>query len=401
MSKLSVRDLDLKNKNVLIRVDFNVPLDKNGKITDDTRIRASLPTIQYVLDQGGRVILISHLGRPKDGPIPSLSLAPCAKHLSELLKKDVKLAPDCVGVAVQRLVKDLKPEQVLLLENVRFHAAEEKPELDSNFAKELSTLGDCYVNDAFGTAHRAHSSTAEICRYFPGLSAMGLLMEKEVHFLGELLLNPQRPFYAIIGGAKISSKIGVIKSLLQKADAIFVGGGMAYNFSKAKGIEIGESIHDDAYLPVVKEILEASRTSKAQLYLPEDYVIADRIAKDAQIKVISADQAIPNGFQGVDIGPATIKKYVNLLQSAATVFWNGPLGVFECSPFEKGTIAIAQALSQLKAKTIVGGGESISAIYQAGVADRITHLSTGGGASLEFLEAGTLPGIQSLSDKKV
>jgi len=398
MTKLSVSDLLLKDKNVLIRVDFNVPMDKDSQITDDARIRASLSTIQYVLQHGGRAILMSHLGRPKEGSDPTLSLAPCARCLSKLLGKEVQMAPDCVGKIVEKMAKNLKSGEIMLLENLRFYPAEESPEKDPNFAKQLAVLGDLYVNDAFGTAHRAHSSTVEIARYFPGKAAAGCLMQKEMKFLGEALLQPKRPFYAIIGGAKISTKIGVIRSLLKKADAIFIGGGMAFTFLKAQGIEIGDSIHEDALLPEVKSILAEISHTKTKFFLPEDFVIADRIDKDAQVRVVAADQGIPKGFQGVDIGPKTVQKYIAALQSASTVFWNGPVGIFECSPFAKGTQALAIAISQLSAVTIVGGGESVSAMHQSGVADKITHLSTGGGASLEYVESGSLPGIEALSD---
>ncbi len=397
--KLSLKDLDLFGKKVLMRVDFNVPLDKNGNITDDMRIRASLPSINYVLDHGGAAILMSHLGRPKEKRTPEFSLAPCAKRLSELLGKEVIMASDCIGPEVEQLAKILKPGQVLMLENLRFHRGEEHPEDDPSFAKKLAGLGDLYVNDAFGTAHRAHASTAEIAKYFPHQAAAGFLLEKEIQFLGDTLLQPKRPFYAIIGGAKISTKLGVLKTLMKKADALLIGGGMAYTFFKAQGFEIGDSIHEDDLLKQAQEILEESRRSHFNLLLPEDTVAADKLAKDAQVQVVDATTGIPTGFQGVDIGPKTIKRYTHLLQDAATVLWNGPLGVFEIEPFAKGTIAIAEVLAGLSATTIVGGGDSIAAVESAGVAGRITHLSTGGGAALEYIEYGTLPGIEALSDK--
>ena len=397
--KLSLTDVVVKDKKVLMRVDFNVPIDKQGNITDDTRIAAALPSIQYVLDHGGALILMSHLGRPKDGYSKDLSLAPCAKRLSEILKKPVLMASDCVGDAVEAQVKNLQPGQVLLLENLRFHRAEERPNEDPEFVQKLARLGDVYVNDAFGTAHRAHSSTALIAKYFPDKSAAGLLMQKEIQFLGENLLNPKRPFYAIIGGAKISSKIGLIKSLLHKADKVMIGGGMAYTFFKAQGISIGDSIHEDDYLNAAREILEESRTSQAKLLLPQDCIVADAFSNDANTKIIDCQQGIPAGFQGMDIGPKTIKAYLSGLVNAKTIFWNGPVGVFEFSNFAKGTNSIAQGLSTLPAVTVVGGGESVAAIHAAGVSDKISHISTGGGAALEYIEFGTLPGIDTLTTK--
>lgn len=397
--KLSLTDISITGKKVLMRVDFNVPLDKQGHITDDTRIAAALPSIRYVLDHGGTLILMSHLGRPKGTFSQELSLAPCAKRLSEMLQKPVMLASDCVGATVETQVKNLKPGQILLLENLRFHNAEEKPNEDPAFVQQLARLGEVYINDAFGTAHRAHSSTALISKYFPGNAVAGLLMEKEIQFLGNALLNPKRPFYAIIGGAKISSKISLIKSLLHKADKILIGGGMAYTFFKAQGISIGNSLHEDAFLDAAREILKESLSSQAKLLLPIDSIIADSFNNDAKIKVIENQQGIPSGYQGMDIGPKTIQTYLSELQNAATVFWNGPLGVFEFDNFAKGTNSIAQALSTLSAVTVIGGGESIAAIQAAGVADKISHISTGGGAALEYLEFGTLPGIEALSDK--
>lgn len=396
--KLSLKDLSLRGKKVLMRVDFNVPIDKNHHITDDSRIKAAIPSIQYILDQGGSVILTSHLGRPTESTIAEFSLAPCARRLSELLKKPVMMAPDCSGKATQSLAANLKPGEILLLENLRFHRGEENPDEDPSFARQLASLGDLYVNDAFGTAHRAHSSTAEITRYFPGKAAAGLLMEKEIQFLGEAVLNPKRPFYAIIGGAKISTKIGVIKTLLTKVDALFIGGGMSYTFMKAQGIPIGDSIHEDAFLEEAKEILLLIKKSKCKLFLPQDFVVADRFSNHAQTEIVEIAKGIPAGYQGMDIGPKTIEQYVNELKKASTIFWNGPVGVFEFPNFAKGTNAIAQTLAKLSAITIVGGGESVAAVHAAGVADKITHISTGGGASLELIEFGKLPGIEALSD---
>lgn len=384
---MQLKDLPLKGARVLMRVDFNVPMDK-GRITDDSRIRAALASIQYVLSQGASLVLMSHLGRPK-GPDPTLSLAPCAKRLSELLHKPVLMAPDCVGDKVEAMAKSLQPGQALLLENLRFHPGEEEPEKHPDFVKALSRLGTCYVNDAFGTAHRAHASTAAIAKYFPKASAMGFLMAKEIEELSPLLHHPKRPFYAILGGAKISSKIGVIRQLVTKVDLLFLGGGMVYTFLKAEGKEIGASLAEDPKL--IQDI------PKKSLRFPKDLVIADRLAPDAKTQIIPFGAPIPARWQGVDIGPQTIQEWPKELQGAATVFWNGPVGVFEMAPFAKGTQAIAQALAQSKAHTVIGGGDSVAAIEQMHLQDRFAHLSTGGGASLEFLEYGHLPGIDALS----
>lgn len=398
-SKLSLKNLDVKGKKVLMRVDFNVPLDSNNHITDDSRIKETLPSIQYVLDHGGSLILMSHLGRPKGSPNPKYSLAPCAKRLSELLGKPVTLAPNCVGEDVDKLVRNLKPGQILMLENMRFHKGEEKPFEDPVLAKLLADYGDVYVNDAFGSAHRHHTSTAELARYFPGKAATGFLMEKEMQFFSKILSNPKRPFYAIIGGAKISSKIGTLKALLKKVDGLLIGGGMAYTFFKAQGISIGDSIHEDDFLEETREILSTAKTSKVKLLLPQDNVIADKLSADANIKVIDSAKGIPKGFQGVDIGPKTIQQYIETISVGATIFWNGPMGVFEIPEFATGTNAIAHALAKLKATTIVGGGESVAAVKAAGVADSLTHISSGGGASLQYIEHGTLPGIETLSSE--
>ena len=391
-SRLSIEDLQLSGKKALIRVDFNVPFDKNANITDDTRIRASLPTIQYVLDHGGSVVLMSHLGRPKGKPNPELSLSPCAKRLGELLGREVIMAPDCIGDEVEQIAKTIVPGMVLLLENLRFHRTEEHPEEDPSFAKKLAHLGDCYINDAFGTAHRVHASTVAVAHHFPGQAAVGFLMNKEIQFLGETLLDPKRPFYAILGGDKVSSKLGVIKALLKKVDALLVGGGMTYTFLKAQGIDIGNSLCEDALLAEANEILSID----SKLQLPLDHVVADQFNNEAHTKIV---KIIPSGFQGMDIGPETIYHYNSLLQKAATVFWNGPLGVFEFPNYAKGTQAIAKTLAQLKVTTIVGGGDSVVAIKKAGLTDQFTHLSTGGGASLEYIEHGKLPGIEALTEK--
>lgn len=396
--KLSLKDLDVKNKKVLMRVDFNVPL-KNGQITDDTRIKAALPSIKYVIEHGGTLILMSHLGRPKDKPVPEFSLAPCAKRLEELLKRPVHFAPDCIGEKVADMASHLKPGEVLLLENLRFHKGEEHPEEEKDFVSQLAKLGDIYVNDAFGTAHRAHSSTALIAKFFPGKAAAGFLMENEIQFLGNSVLEPQRPFIAIIGGAKISSKIGVLRSLLKKVDVLMVGGGMAYTFFKAKGISIGSSIHEDDYLEETKKIEEECKNRGVKLLLPVDNVITNNLEKAENIQIIESKKGIPEGFQGADIGPKTIELFSEELQKAKTVLWNGPMGVFEIPPFNKGTDEIAKVLATIQAVTIVGGGDSVAAIHAAGVSDKISHISTGGGASLEYIEQGKLPGIEALSNK--
>ncbi len=389
MSKLKLTDLDVHGKRVLMRVDFNVPM-KDGVITDDSRIRASLPSIQNVLKRGGAVILMSHLGRPKGKSDPAFSLAPCAKRLGELLGKPVAMATDCVGPAVENMTRALSPGAVLMLENVRFHAGEEDPDAHPEFAKGLAKLGDCYVNDAFGTAHRSHASTATIAKYFPKASAMGLLVERELAALSPLLTHPKRPFYAIVGGAKISSKIGVIQALVKRVDLLFIGGGMFYTFLKADGLSVGDSLCEDP----------ASIATLAQdkFRFPKDLVIADRYASDAKAKTVLAKDGIPSGWQGMDIGPQTVQAWSKELQMAATVFWNGPLGVFEMPRFAIGTRGIAECLAKAKAKTIVGGGDSVAAIEQMGLQDRFAHLSTGGGASLEFLEFGHLPGIEALTN---
>lgn len=393
---LSVRNLNLKGKKVLIRVDFNVPL-ASGKVTDDARIKASLPTIQYVLDQGAAVILMSHLGRPSGKPDLQYSLSPCAKRLSELIKKPVQMAQDSIGPQVEQMARDLKPGEILLLENLRFHKGEEKPAEEPEFASALASLGDVYINDAFATAHRAHASTTVMAQFFPGKAAAGFLMENEIAYLGTHLLNPKRPFHAILGGAKISTKFKIIESLMQKADVLMMGGAMANNFFKAEQMSIGDSLYEQDFIGVAREILDVGHQSHARILLPIDVVITKEIKPHADSRVIDISKGIPKGFQAVDIGPKTVQSYAQELQKAATVFWNGPLGVFECPPFDQGTQHIASVLSGLNATTIVGGGDTGAAIEEAGVANRMSHISTGGGASLEFIEFGTLPGIEALS----
>lgn len=398
VDKLSVKDLDFKGKKALIRVDFNVPLE-NGQITDDTRIRASLPTIQYVLDQGGAVILMSHLGRPKSQPDSQFSLVPCAKRLSELLKRPVQMAPDCCGLDVQKMVQQLKAGDVLLLENLRFHKGEEKPEEEPSFVNSLAELGDVYINDAFGTAHRAHASTTLIAQFFPDKAAAGFLLEKEIAYLGATLLNPKRPFCAILGGAKISTKFKVIETLMQKADVLLIGGAMAYTFLKAEDIPVGHSLVENDFLGVARQLMGVSEQSRCRLILPIDLVVAREIDSQTEKRIVKVIEGIPEGFQGVDIGPETIDLYAQEIKQATTVFWNGPLGVFECPPFDNGTNAIAKILAESAATTIVGGGDSAAAVEKAGVAYRMSHISTGGGASLEYIEFGKLPGIEVLTNK--
>lgn len=398
MAKLKIQDLPIIDKKILVRVDFNVPQDEKGQITDDTRIVAALPTIKFILEQGGAVILMSHLGRPKAKRDLQFSMAPCAKRLAELLGRPVAFAPDCVGSEVQEMAGALQPGEVLLLENLRFHKGEEKPDDEPEFVKELAILGDCYVNDAFGTAHRAHASTTLIASYFPNKAAAGFLMQKEIQFLGEALLRPKHPFYAIIGGAKVSSKLGVLHSLINKVDALFIGGGMAYTFFKAQGIAIGDSICEDELLSSASEILNKCREKGVPVYFPIDLQIAERCSADAKITTIAVQEGIPDGYQGFDMGPLTIHEWSNHLKNAKTIFWNGPVGVAELAPFAVGTRAIAQVLAASPATTVVGGGDSIAALQWAGLADKIDHVSTGGGASLEYIEFGKLPGVEALSE---
>ncbi len=398
MNKLKLQDLDLYGKKVLLRVEFNVPLDTQGNITDDTRIRESLPSIKFILDRGGSVILLSHLGRPKNGPEPKLSLKPCASALSSLLHQPVIMAPDCIGPEVEQMALSLKQGQILLLENLRFNPAEENPQLDPQFAKNLASLGNLYVNDAFGGAHRAHSSTYKITEYFPGKAAAGFLLQKEVDALESLLSHPKRPFYAIIGGAKISSKIGFLNALADKVDALFIGGGMAYPFLKIRGIPIGNSLCESDALPFAEEFLKHCARNQLAFFLPNDLIIADAFANDAHRQTVCVHQGIPVGWQGMDIGSATIQEWTTQFKSAASLFWNGPVGVFEFPHFAKGTNAIARALAELNAVTVVGGGDSVAAVAHLNLSSHYTHVSTGGGASLEFIEKGKLPGIEALSD---
>ena len=394
MSKKTVRDIDLKDKKVLVRCDFNVPMDENKKITDNTRIVAAIPTIKYLLENNCAIILCSHLGRPKGEFKPEYSLAPVAEELSKLLGKEVIMAKDVIGEDAKQKAANLKQGQIMLLENVRFH--KEETDNSPEFAKELASMAQIYVNDAFGTAHRAHSSTAGVAAYLPAVS--GFLIEKELKFLGNAINNPQRPFVAILGGAKVSDKIGVIDSLLDKVDTLMIGGGMAYTFFKAQGYEVGNSICELDKLDLAKQAMEKAKEKGVKLMLPVDTKIGKEFKPDTESKTVAWTE-IPEGWEGFDIGEKTIKMFVDELQTAKTVVWNGPLGLFEFDQFAIGTNEIAKALSKIDATTIIGGGDSAAAVEKAGLADKMTHISTGGGASLEFLEGKKFPGIECLLDK--
>ena len=389
-NKKTVRDIDVQGKHVLVRVDYNVPV-KEGKVGDDTRIRAAMPTLDYLLDHGAALILCSHLGRPKGSPDPQYSLKPVADYLSSLMGKPVQFVDDCIGPEAEAAAKALKPGQVLLLENTRFHAGETKNDLE--MARKLAALADVYVNDAFGSAHRAHASTEGVTKFLPAVA--GFLLEKEIKYLGQAVANPERPFVAILGGAKISDKIGVIKNLLTRADSILIGGAMANTFFKAEGYPVGDSLIEDQALDTAKELLAQAAT---KLRLPVDVVIADKFEAGAAHKNMPTGP-IPDGWRILDIGPETVAHYSKIIAEAKTVVWNGPMGVFELPEFAKGTFAIAQAAAESGAVTIVGGGESVAAVKQSGLADKITHISTGGGASLEMLEGLALPGVAALQDK--
>jgi len=397
MNKKTIRDIDLAGKRVLVRVDFNVPLNSQQHITDDTRIRAALPTIRYILDQGASVILMSHLGRPDGKVVDTLSLAPVAQHLSELLGRNVEMAQDCIGPEVEAQAKSLQPGHVLLLENLRFHKEEEKNNPD--FARQLAMLGEVYVNDAFGTAHRAHASTEGVTHYLPGVA--GFLMEKEINFLGSALENPRRPFVAIIGGAKVSDKIAVLERLISMVDTLLIGGGMANTFLKAEGYEIGDSLLEESKIDVAKDLIVKARQQGLTLLLPSDVVIADHFAADANYKVVAQNE-VPKGWRILDIGPKAVEAFQKALSNAQTIVWNGTLGVAEMPAFAKGTDAIIEILAnrtRAGATTIIGGGDSAAAVEEAGAAEKMTHVSTGGGASLEFLEGRVLPGVAALQDK--
>ena len=397
MTKYSIKDLDLRNQRVFIRVDFNVPI-KNGAITDDTRITASLPTIQYALEQGATVILASHLGRPKGKPTPEFSLKPVADRLSRLLEREVVFAADCIGEpATSAIAKAQDGSKLVLLENLRFHAEEEKN--DPAFAQALAELADVYVDDAFGAAHRAHASVAGMVSLVK-MAGAGLLMEKELRYLGMALGDPERPFVAVIGGAKVSDKIEVIESMLGRVDRLLVGGAMAYTFFKALGMPVGKSLVEDDKQDAARSIIEHAKARGVVLQLPVDHVVADKIDASAKTEVLKVGDAAIGDRMGLDIGPETARLYAGLLADAKTVVWNGPMGVFEVAPFAKGTLAVAHATAAVKGTTIIGGGDSVAAINAAGVADKMTHISTGGGASLEFLGGAELPGVAALPDKK-
>ncbi len=391
--KLGLHDLDVAGKRVLVRVDFNVPMD-GKQITDDTRIRASLPTVLELIRGGARIILATHLGRPK-GFDPILSTEPLAVALSKLLGQRVRHVVDCVGVEVEGVVSELRVGEVLLLENVRFY--EEETKNDAEFATKLASLADLYVNDAFGAAHRAHASTEGVTHYFDQCAA-GLLMEREIDHLGGALRNPARPFVAILGGAKISDKIDVIENLLDKVDQFIIGGGMAYTFLKAQGLPIGNSIVELDKINLAHELLQKASDRNLTIHLPQDHIVGREFDRNTELQVISS-QEIPDGWSGFDIGPETVAKFSEIINTAKTIIWNGPLGVYEFEPFAEGTLEIARRVAESEAVSIVGGGDCVAAVHQAGVADRITHISTGGGASLEFLEGKQLPGIEALTDK--
>ncbi len=393
-NKKTIEDIDVSGKKVLVRCDFNVPLDENKNITDETRINAALPTIKYLLEHKAAVILCSHLGRPKGEFNMKYSLAPVAKRLSEKLGFEVKLAKDVIGPDAKKLAAEVKPGEAVLLENVRFHAEEEKN--DPAFAKELASMADIYVSDAFGTVHRAHASTAGVAQYLPAVA--GFLIGKELNFLGKAVTDPERPFVAILGGAKVKDKIGVITNLIEKVDTLLIGGGMAYTFMKATGGEIGNSLCDDERLSLALELLDKAKAKGVKLLLPIDNVCGKEFSNDTE-QMICESGKIPEGWEGLDIGPKTVELFSKEIKAARTVVWNGPMGVFEMPNFAKGTLAIATAMAESDATTIIGGGDSAAAVTQMGLAGKMSHISTGGGASLEFLEGKTLPGVAALNDK--
>ncbi|MBQ3114815.1 MAG: phosphoglycerate kinase [Clostridia bacterium] len=398
MNKKTIRDIDVKGKRVLVRCDFNVPLDENLNITDETRIDGALPTIKYLIEKGAKVILCSHLGKPKGEAVPKLSLAPVAKKLSEKLGKEIVFAADAtvVGDNAKKAVAEMKDGDIVLLENTRYRAEETKN--IETFSKELASLADAFVNDAFGTAHRAHCSTVGVTDFIDGDAVCGFLIEKEIEFLGNAVNNPVRPCVAILGGSKVSSKISVINNLLEKVDTLIIGGGMAYTFMKANGEEVGNSLLEADYLDYANEMVEKAKAKGVKLLLPIDTVVAKEFSNDAEHKTVGRGE-IEAGWEGLDIGEKTIELYKNAVKEAKTVVWNGPMGVFEMPTFAKGTNAIAKVLAEIDATTIIGGGDSVAAVNQAGLGDKMSHISTGGGASLEFLEGKELPGITCLNDK--
>ena len=394
INKKSIRDAELSGQRVIMRVDFNVPLDKEGNITDDTRIRAALPSIEHILKQNTKLILMSHLGRPKGQVSEELRLSPLGKRLSELLSKEVIITRDCIGEETKKIISGMQTGDVALLENLRFYKEEENN--DDGFAKALAEYADVYVNDAFGTAHRAHASTEGIAHHLPGLA--GFLMEKEISFLGKLLYDPEKPYAAIIGGAKVSTKIGVLEKLLEKVDVLIIGGGMSYTFLKAKGFEVGHSLMETEKVSLAFELIKKADEREVKLLLPDDHLVADKVEETARVKTVDTN-AIPPDMIGVDIGPKTVRAYKKEIKQAKTVLWNGPMGIFEIEKFARGTNQIANVLASSKATTVVGGGDSVAALNKFKLAESISHVSTGGGASLEFLEGKDLPGIQALADK--
>ena len=394
MAKLSIRDLDLKGTRVFMRVDFNVPLAE-GKVSDDTRIRASLPSIEHARKSGARLVLSSHLGRPKGKRNPAMSLRPAAERLSELLKAPVDFADDCIGPEAERKSQALAAGGVLLLENLRFHPEEEKN--DESFSQALARHGEVYVNDAFGSAHRAHASTVGVTRFL-SKAAAGFLMEKELTYLGKAIENPEKPYVAILGGAKVSDKIEVIENLMKLVDVLILGGGMAYTFLRAQGVAVGKSLVEEDKIELAKQLLSDAAARRVSLLLPQDHKVAEKIDPAAQPQVVGFKE-IPDNLMALDIGPRSVEAFVGVIRKAKTIVWNGPMGVFECPPFAEGTMAVARAVANSGATSIVGGGDSIAAIHQAGVTDKITHVSTGGGASLEFLGGRKLPGVEALTDK--
>lgn len=395
LNKKTIEDIQVKGKKVIVRVDFNVPLDENRNITNDKRIVSALPTIKYLVDNGAKTILVSHLGRPKEGPEEKFSMKPTAKRLSELLGQEVIMAKDVIGPDAKEKAAALKDGEVLMLENVRFHKEETKN--DPEFAKELASLAEIYVNDAFGTAHRAHASTAGLADHLPAVC--GYLIKKEIEFMGKALSNPEKPFVAILGGAKVSDKIKVIENLLDKVDTLIIGGGMAYTFLKANGENIGKSICEEDKIDLAKSLVEKAKEAGVNLLLPVDTVCADEFKNDTNKIVVKEEDGIPDDWMGMDIGPETIDKFTEAIKGAKTVVWNGPMGVFEFANFANGTKKIAEAVAESGALSIIGGGDSAAAVEQLGFADKISHISTGGGASLEFLEGKELPGIAVLLDK--